>query len=58
VTNSSLDAVVSHAEKTISEEKSAKLTVLDIFRHKRLLINASVMWLAWYDIVALCIVII
>lgn len=44
---SSPDAVLVAMETTLEQKKAKKLTVLDIFRHKRLFQNAMVTWLAW-----------
>ena len=44
---SSPDAVLVAMETTLEQKKAEKLTVLDIFRHKRLFLNALVTWLAW-----------
>ena len=44
---SSPDAVLVAMETTLEQKKAEKLTVLDIFRHKRLFQNALVTWLAW-----------
>ena len=44
---SSPDAVLVAMETTLEQKKVEKLTVLDIFRHKRLFLNALVTWLAW-----------
>ena len=44
---SSPDTVLVAMETTLEQKKAEKLTVLDIFRHKRLFQNALVTWLAW-----------
>ena len=44
---SSPDAVLVAMETTLQQKQAEKLTVLDIFRHKRLFLNALVAWLAW-----------
>ena len=44
---SSPDTVLVAMETTLEQKKAEKLTVLDIFRHKRLFLNALVTWLAW-----------
>ena len=44
---SSPGAVLVAMETTLRQKQAEKLTVLDIFRHKRLFLNALVTWLAW-----------
>lgn len=33
--------------KRMEERKTAKMTVIDIFRHKRMIFNAAIIWTAW-----------
>ena len=44
---SSEDGTLNAVRKTADEQPPKKLTLLDLFRNKRLLYNAMIMWTAW-----------
>ena len=39
--------LINTVENTLGKKQTSKLTLLDLFRNKRLLHNAMVMWTAW-----------
>ncbi|XP_076465986.1 organic cation transporter-like protein [Babylonia areolata] len=47
-TSSTVTSDVDTMAETGGKEESQKLTLVDIFRHRRLLVNAAIMWIAWF----------
>ena len=41
------DSPLNTAAQPLDKEQPKKLTLLDLFRNKRLLYNAMIMWTAW-----------
>ncbi|KAK7503602.1 hypothetical protein BaRGS_00005141 [Batillaria attramentaria] len=48
MTSPDIDEVEKKLAKKLEKSKTEKLSVFDIFRHKRLLLNAIIIWCAWF----------
>ncbi|XP_070174696.1 organic anion transporter 3-like [Littorina saxatilis] len=42
------EAMLEAVEETLQKKQAERMTILDIFRHKRLLVTAIIVWISWF----------